>query len=68
MQSDPETEPVLVSAFAAELKVSPSTLYRAIHAGQLEALRIGQGRGTLRLTSEACAAYRAACRENATAH
>ncbi|MFF0146427.1 excisionase family DNA binding protein [Amycolatopsis sulphurea] len=38
-----------VKALAELLDVSRSTVYRAIEAGQLEALKIGSGRGALRI-------------------
>ena len=60
---------VRVADIAAALNVGRDTVYRAIRSGRLDALRIGHGRGTLRITPEARDAYLAACRENAaTAH
>lgn len=65
MQSDTDEEPIEVGVLAKQLKVSPSTLYRAIRAGELLALRIGHGRGTLRITPQARDQYVAACYANA---
>ncbi|MBP2341096.1 excisionase family DNA binding protein [Saccharothrix coeruleofusca] len=61
-----ETEElVLVGEFAKELDVHPSTVYRAISDGRLPALRIGNGRGTLRLQRTDCDEYRKACQQAA---
>jgi excisionase family DNA binding protein len=46
-----------VAQVAAILSVHRSTVYRAIVAGDLTAVRLGQGRGGLRVSSEALAAY-----------
>lgn len=54
-----------VSEAARQLDVDDNTIYRAIESGALVALRIGQGRGTLRIPLEAWAAYLAACQEAA---
>lgn len=50
-----------VQAVADGLDISKATVYRAIQAGQLRAVRIGNGKGALRVPGEAITAYRAAC-------
>jgi excisionase family DNA binding protein len=42
---------------AAQLNVHRTTVYRAIESGDLAAVRLGQGRGGLRVSPEALAAY-----------
>lgn len=54
-----------VSEAARQLDVDDNTIYRAIESGALTALRIGKGRGTLRIPRDAWAAYLDACREAA---
>jgi excisionase family DNA binding protein len=54
-----------VSEAARQLDVDDNTIYRAIESGALVALRIGHGRGTLRIPKQAWAAYLAACEEAA---
>jgi len=66
MQSTTDEEPIEVGELARQVKVSPSTLYRAIRAGSLIALRIGNGRGTLRVHRSDWDAYLDACRAAAT--
>lgn len=63
-----EDGPVRVADIARDLGVGRDTVYRAIRAGQLPALRIGHGRGTLRITPQDRDAYLTACRANATSH
>ena len=46
-----------VPQVAAQLNVHRSTVYRAIESGDLTAVRLGQGRGGLRVSQEALAAY-----------
>jgi len=41
--------------------VSAATIYRAIESGQLDALKLGTGRGTLRVTGAAVLAFAVAC-------
>jgi excisionase family DNA binding protein len=53
----------LVAEVAAMLRVDHSTVYRAVASGALKALRIGKGRGTLRIPA---AAFRAYCASLAT--
>jgi excisionase family DNA binding protein len=46
---------------AEHFDVSVATIYRAIESGQLTALKLGTGTGTLRVTGAAVAAYAEAC-------
>ena len=41
---------------AQQLQCSPSTIYRAIHSGQLEAVRLGE-HGSLRIREDAIARF-----------
>jgi excisionase family DNA binding protein len=50
-----------VKAVAEMLDVHPATVYRAVEAGRLAALRFGAGKGGLRISGEALLAYLAAC-------
>jgi len=50
-----------VKAVAAMFDVSPATIYRAIEAGQLAALKHGGGKGALRIPEPALQAYEQAC-------
>ena len=50
-----------VSEVAEHFKVSVATIYRAIESGQLDALKLGTGRGTLRVTGAAVLAFAQAC-------
>ena len=50
-----------VKDVAEHFKVSRQTIYRAIESGQLDALKLGTGRGTLRLTGAAVLAFAVAC-------
>jgi excisionase family DNA binding protein len=50
-----------VREVAEHFGVSAATVYRAIESGQLGALRLGSGVGTLRVTGTAVLAYEAAC-------
>lgn len=61
-----DERPVRVADIAAQLGVGRDTVYRAIRAGRLVALRIGHGRGTLRITPQDRDAFLAACRAAAT--
>lgn len=54
-----------VKAVADALDVSPSTIYRAIESGALDALKIGTGKGTLRVSGAAVQAYLESCSEAA---
>lgn len=64
-QQEPIHELIRVKALATELDVSKHTIYRAIEAGVLRALRVGRGRGTLRIPVDAAAEYRALMERNA---
>jgi len=46
---------------AEHFDVSVATIYRAIESGQLAALKLGTGKGTLRVTGTAVLAYQRAC-------
>jgi excisionase family DNA binding protein len=50
-----------VRAVAEMFDVSVSTIYRAIEAGQLDALRLGKGKGAVRIPAAALAAFADAC-------
>lgn len=54
-----------VKAVAEALDVSATTIYRAIEAGKLDALKLGTGKGTVRVTGAAANAYVNACSEAA---
>lgn len=51
---------------AGLFEVSVATVYRAIESGQLSALKLGTGRGTLRVTGAAVLAYAEACAQPAS--
>lgn len=46
---------------AKHFDVSVSTIYRAIESGQLDALKLGTGQGTLRVPGWAVLAYAETC-------
>lgn len=46
-----------VRAVAEMLDVSPATIYRAIDSGALKALKVGTGKGALRIPAEAVSDY-----------
>jgi excisionase family DNA binding protein len=50
-------KPFRVAEVAALLDVHPATVYRDIEAGRLKALRVGEGKGALRILPEALSAY-----------
>lgn len=54
-----------VRAVAEMFDVSVSMIYRAIEAGQLKALKFGEGKGSFRITQEAVDAYQQACEQAA---
>lgn len=54
-----------VKAVAEMFDVSVSTIYRAIEAGQLDVLKIGAGKGLIRITADAIQAFRNGCAEAA---
>ncbi|SCK06018.1 helix-turn-helix domain-containing protein [Streptomyces sp. WMMB 322] len=57
--SEPTTDqrPLKVKDVAALLDVHVATVYREIEAGRLHAIRVGAGRGTLRIPRPAYDAY-----------
>jgi excisionase family DNA binding protein len=55
-----------VAEIAARLTVDDTTVYRQIKAGRLEAIRIGTGRGTLRVPAASLAKYEASITAAAT--
>jgi excisionase family DNA binding protein len=50
-----------VRAVAAMLDVHPATIYRAVESGALRAVRMGAGKGAVRIPRDALSAYLAAC-------
>ncbi|OLT39130.1 transcriptional regulator [Saccharomonospora sp. CUA-673] len=54
-----------VKAVAEALDVSVATIYRAIESGKLDALKLGTGKGTLRVPGSAVNAYVDECGEAA---
>lgn len=52
-----------VKAVAEALDVSTQTIYRAIESGALDALKIGTGKGILRITGTAANIYVNSCSE-----
>lgn len=56
--ADPEVrKPFRVAQVAAMLDVHQATIYRDIEAGRLKALRVGSGKGALRILPAALDAY-----------
>lgn len=60
-----DTRMYRVKAVAEALDVSVATIYRAIEAGKLEALKLGTGKGTLRIPGSAANSYVGECGEAA---
>jgi hypothetical protein len=54
-----------VKAVAGYFDVSISTIYRAIECGQLDALKLGTGKGALRVPGTAVLVYEQACAQAA---
>jgi excisionase family DNA binding protein len=50
-----------VRAVAEMLDVHPATIYRAVESGALRAVRMGAGKGAVRIPRDAISAYLAAC-------
>jgi excisionase family DNA binding protein len=48
-----------VADVAARFDVDETTVYRQIKAGRLKAIRIGSGRGTVRISAKSLAEYEA---------
>jgi excisionase family DNA binding protein len=55
-----------VKDVAEHFDVSVSTIYRAIESGQLDALKLGRGQGTVRVPGCAVLAYAARCGQAST--
>jgi excisionase family DNA binding protein len=55
------TRMLRVRAVAEMFDVSVSTIYRAIESGQLVSLKIGTGKGAIRVPQEALEAFVAVC-------
>lgn len=55
------TRMLRVKDVAARYDVSKATIYRAIESGQLDALKLGTGKGTLRIPEYALRAYEEDC-------
>jgi|GEM_PF-6035782 excisionase family DNA binding protein len=53
---------------AGHFDVSVSTIYRAIESGQLDALKLGTAKGTLRVPGSSVLAYAEACGQAACEH
>lgn len=56
-----------VKAVAEMLDVSVATIYRAIESGALRALKVGTGKGALRIPADAIHEYLTACQQAALA-
>ena len=56
-----------VKAVAGMLDVSVATIYRAIESGALQALKVGTGKGALRIPEDAVQEYVTACKQAALA-
>ncbi|WP_238412272.1 helix-turn-helix transcriptional regulator [Saccharothrix deserti] len=56
-----------VKAVAEMLDVSVATIYRAIESGALRALKIGTGKGALRVEADAITEYKKSCQQAALA-
>lgn len=68
MSTTTTSDMVRVRDVAKRMDVHRSTIYRAIEAGHLVALRVGSGRGALRISTEALDAYLGACRTTPVNH
>jgi excisionase family DNA binding protein len=56
-RTEPRIKPYRVAEVAALLDVHPVTIYRDIDAGRLKALRVGTGKGALRILPAALNSY-----------
>ncbi|MFD7811106.1 helix-turn-helix domain-containing protein [Streptomyces cellulosae] len=56
-QAPAANEPLRVKDVAAALRVNTATVYAEVKAGRLESYRVGQGRGTIRVSRAAFAQY-----------
>lgn len=54
-----------VKAVAEALDVSTATIYRAIEAGELTVVKIGTGKGTIRVPGQSAIAFLNACTNHA---
>ncbi|ANJ07166.1 hypothetical protein Spa2297_09200 [Streptomyces parvulus] len=52
-----ESGPLRVKDVAAALRINNATVYAEIKAGRLPSYRVGQGRGTIRVSRAAFAQY-----------
>lgn len=69
MTTDADSDNLIpVTELAKQARVHRTTLYRAIRAGLLPAMRIGVGKGAIRVRPSDWNAYLAACRANAATH
>lgn len=50
-----------VKAVAESLDVSVATIYRAVESGALRAVRLGKGKGAVRIPGDAIEEYLASC-------
>ncbi|HEX6353212.1 excisionase family DNA-binding protein [Actinophytocola sp.] len=64
MQVKSTSQFLRVRVIAARLDVSVATIYRAIESGKLPAVRVGSGRGALRVPAGAVDAYVASCQSS----
>lgn len=62
---DEADEMLLVSEVAKQIRVTKSTIHRLIDAGVLPALRVGIGKGAIRIRRTAWEAYLEVCEEAA---
>ncbi|MEO6088867.1 MAG: helix-turn-helix domain-containing protein [Umezawaea sp.] len=61
------TQMYRVKAVAKMLDVSVATIYRAIESGALRALKVGTGKGALRVPEDAIQEYVTTCQQAALA-
>ena len=61
------TQMYRVETVATQFDVSKATIYRAIESGALRALKVGTGKGALRIPADAIEDYRRACQQAALA-
>ncbi|WHT21895.1 helix-turn-helix domain-containing protein [Crossiella sp. CA-258035] len=65
MQDNATPRMFRVKAVAEQLDVSVATIYRAIENGELCAVRMGTGKGALRIPEDAIAEYIKRCKQAA---
>lgn len=56
-QAPERKEPLRVKDIAAALRITTATVYAEIAAGRLPSYRVGQGRGTIRVSRAAFTTY-----------